>query len=74
MKYVCVVLSYLGIDPLADNDDNDGSYDDVALARSPPYLILLTQYPFIDPTLIYLSPQLGGDRTQAAREGELDGV
>ena len=52
--------------------DNDGSYDDIALAGSP--LILLTQYSFIDPMLIYLSIQLGGDRTKAAREGELDSV
>ena len=33
---MCRTIPYLGIDPLADNDDNDGSYDDVALARSPP--------------------------------------
>ena len=69
MKYVCVVLYQMPLvsTPLADND---GSYDDIALAGSP--LILLTQYSFIDPMLIYLSIQLGGDRTQAAREGELD--
>ena len=66
---MCRTIPYLGIDPLADND---GSYDDIALAGSP--LILLTQYPFIDPILIYLSTQLGGDRTKAAREGELDSV
>ena len=66
---MCRTIPYLGIGPLADND---GSYDDIALAGSP--LILLTQYPFIDPTSIYLFPQLGDDRIQAAREGELDGV